>query len=42
VLNLYLGNADYLLYGPYRHVAGYTELTAPENAFVGYTKRAIR
>src|SRR5580692_3575663 len=42
VLNLYPYNSGHVLICPYRHVADYTDLTAPETVeFAEYTKRAI-
>jgi ATP adenylyltransferase len=43
VLNLYPYNSGHVLICPYRHVAVYTDLTAPETEeFAEFTKRAIR
>ncbi|HVE74739.1 MAG TPA: HIT domain-containing protein [Mycobacteriales bacterium] len=43
VLNLYPYNAGHLMVVPYRHVAGYEELTQPEAAEVAaLTQRSIR
>ncbi|MEV8321089.1 HIT domain-containing protein [Streptomyces sp. NPDC059900] len=42
VLNLYPYNGGHLMVVPYRHVADYTELTAPETAELGeLTKQAM-
>jgi ATP adenylyltransferase len=42
VLNLYPYNSGHLMICPYRHVADYTELGAPETAELAeYTKRAM-
>lgn len=43
VLNLYPYNAGHLMVVPYRHVAGYDELGAPEAAEVAaFTQQALR
>ena len=43
VLNLYPYNSGHLMVCPYRHVADYSELTAPEVAELGaFTQQAMR
>ena len=43
VLNLYPYNSGHLMLVPYRHVAGYDELTEPEaQEIAGLTQRAVR
>jgi ATP adenylyltransferase len=43
VLNLYPYNPGHLLINPYRHIAGYTELTKPETVELAeFTQEAMR